>query len=277
MSPGLAGRASAGALVADRHGAVEDLCDFIGNGGCAFVGRLSDCHSEDRFVNGRRRPRNRARPGNRSRVFVGEAARSGVGLRHLREDVVDEMQQARAPRESCAQSTGAAVLPAAASGCTRRRAAARQRRRRGNGRWTASDRRRRRSTDSRRARAPRPTPGRAATRAPTGPGSCPGTRRRARGDTAIRGGSGSARTRPSAAAAAAPSRARRRNRGRARSSSARRYWSSATANIRRTPRASTTLRSRLNANITRSTRGAAARPRRGAASSRLGTGSGSSL
>ena len=91
--PGPCRPGEAGALVADRHGAVEDLCDFIGNGGCAFVGRFSDCHSEDGFVNGvaGRRTGLDRKP---IAVFVGEAARSGVGLRHLREDVVDEVQQA---------------------------------------------------------------------------------------------------------------------------------------------------------------------------------------
>ena len=185
--------------------------------------------------------------GNRSSSVVGEVVRPRrASGRDLGEEVVDELRAAPAPRGSCARSTAADSRPA------ERLDEARRLLQHGDlGVAEAVDRLLAVADDEdrrlrRRGRALRPRTGPAARPAPTARGSCPGTRRRARGDSAPRAGSGSARTRPSGAAARAPARARRRSRGpidrRASCGIAR----APSPNIRRTPRASTTLRSRLN-------------------------------
>ena len=93
-------------------------------------------------------------------------------------------------------------------------------------------------------RGPRPRPARAATPAPTAPGSCPGTRRRAGGGSAPRAGIGSGRTRPSARAAPSVRHSASGKSTTACAASVRRYCASAIANSRHTPRESTTFRSR---------------------------------
>ena len=224
MSPGRTGAPHAGVAIADRRRRRRSAARSPRPSISAHASGVSrDARAPSASDPSRRR--RRASIGKRSCFVVAERIAPRRRLVDVVADVVDEREQRRHRAEAARDRP-----PHVAAGPQRLEVPAGLAQHRDVGVAEAVDRLLAVADDEDRGlqrarcapgRRPRPRTARAATPAPTAPGWCPGTRRRARGGSATRAGSGSARTPPSAAAARARAAARRRSRApRARRASA---------------------------------------------------------